>query len=353
MQASPTSIPSRGVAENPPNRFEKLGLEPDPEWYDPDEPALQTQFFKDNSKSIINYNDSPDVGFEASVNPYRGCEHGCIYCYARPFHEFLGFSSGLDFETKIMVKEDAPELLRRELASPRWKPKVITMSGVTDCYQPVERKLKLTRRCLEALAESRNPVAIVTKNHLVTRDVDLLGELARYDAAAVFVSVTTLDTELRKVMEPRTSPPASRLSTIEYLSQAGVPVGVMVAPVIPALTDHELPAIIAAAAKAGARFAGYVTLRLPYAVAPMFESWLTRHVPGKKEKVLNRIRAIRGGQLNDPRFDTRMVGEGIFAEQIEAMFKVACRRAGIENNRPGLSTASFRRAGGAQLSLFD
>ena len=353
MQPDPPALRARGAVENPPNRFEKIALEPDPDWYDPDEPAPPTQFFRDRSNTIINYNDSPDVGFEASVNPYRGCEHGCIYCYARPFHEFLGFSSGLDFETKILVKEDAPELLRRELASPKWKPKVIAMSGVTDCYQPVERKLKLTRRCLEVLAESRNPVAIVTKNHLVTRDVDLLGELARSDAAAVFVSVTTLDTELRKVMEPRTSPPAGRLSTMETLSKAGIPVGVMVAPVIPALTDHELPAIIAAAAKAGARFAGYVTLRLPYAVAPMFEHWLTRHFPERKEKVLNRIRAIRGGQLNDPRFDSRMAGEGIFAEQIEAMFKVACRRAGIENTRLNLSTASFRRPEGKQLELFE
>src|SRR5262245_25350326 len=265
MHANPTAFRSRGAAENPPNRFEKIILEPDPEWYDPDEPVPPTQFFKDRSSTIISYNDSPDVGFEASVNPYRGCEHGCIYCYARPFHEFLGFSSGLDFETKIMVKEDAPELLRRELAAPKWKPKVIALSGVTDCYQPIERKLKLTRRCLEVLAEFRNPVGIVTKNLLVTRDVDVLGELARYGAAAVFVSVTTLDPALRKVMEPRTSPPASRLSTIETLAQAGIPVGVLVAPVIPALTDHELPGILAAAAKAGARFAGYVLLRLPYA----------------------------------------------------------------------------------------
>jgi len=227
------------------------------------------------------------------------------------------------------------------------------MSGVTDCYQPVERKLKLTRRCLELLAEFRNPVAIVTKNHLVSRDSDVLCELAEHDAAAVFVSVTTLDLELRKVMEPRTSPPASRLSAIETLSKSGIPVGVLVAPVIPGLTDHELPSIITAAAKAGARFAGYVTLRLPYAVAPMFEAWLTRHFPERKEKVLNRIRAIRGGKLNDPRFESRMMGEGIFAEQIEAVFKVACRRAGIDNHRLALSTASFRRPGGSQLLLFD
>jgi DNA repair photolyase len=353
MQTSPTTLHARGAAENPPNRFEPIALEPDPDWYDPAERPPPTQFFRDHSKTIINYNDSPDIGFEASVNPYRGCEHGCIYCYARPFHEFLGFSSGLDFESKIMVKEDAPELLRRELASPKWKPQVIAMSGVTDCYQPVERKLKITRSCLEVLAEFRNPVGIVTKNHLVTRDADVLAELARHKAAAVFVSVTTLDPDLRKVMEPRTSPPASRLSAIETLAEAGIPVGVMVAPIIPGLTDHEIPAIIAAATKAGAQFAGRVIVRLPYAVAPLFESWLARHFQEKKDKVLNRIRAMRGGELNDPRFGSRMEGEGIFAEQIHALFQVACRRAGIENNHVELSTASFRRPQGAQLTLFE
>ena len=353
MQPVQSGPHARGAAENPPNRFEKIALEPDPDWYDPDEPAPRTQFFKDHSDSIVNYNDSPDIGFEASVNPYRGCEHGCIYCYARPFHEYLGFSSGLDFETKIMVKENAPELLRRELASSKWKPQTIAMSGVTDCYQPVERKLKLTRRCLEVLVEFRNPVGIVTKNHLVTRDADVLGELAKHDAAAVFVSVTTLDPELRKAMEPRTSPPASRLSAIETLSKAGIPVGVLVAPVIPGLTDHEIPAIIAAAVKAGARFASRVVLRLPYAVAPLFEQWLARSFPDRKDKVLNRVRAIRGGKLNDPRFGSRMSGEGIFAEQIDAMFNVACRKAGIEGNRPKLSAAAFRRAPGRQLSLFN
>src|SRR2546425_11866441 len=238
MQPNAPTIRARGAAENPPNRFEKISLERDAEWNDPDEPAPQTQFFKDHSDSIINYNDSPDVGFEASVNPYRGCEHGCIYCYARPFHEFLGFSSGLDFETKIMVKEDAPELLRRELTSPKWKPKVIATSGVTDCYQPIERRLKLTRRCLEVLAEFRNPVAIVTKNLLVTRDLDLLAELARHSAAVVFVSVTTLDATLAGILEPRTTMPAARLRAIRELTEAGIPTGVFVAPVIPGLTDH-------------------------------------------------------------------------------------------------------------------
>ena len=216
----------------------------------------RTQFFKDHSQTIIARNDSPDVGFDASLNPYRGCEHGCIYCYARPTHEFLGFSAGLDFESKIMVKEDAPELLRAELSSPKWQPQVIFMSGVTDCYQPVERKLKLTRRCLEVLAEFRNPVFIVTKNQLVTRDTDLLAELARHQAAAVWLSITTLDSDLRKVMEPRTSPPAARLAAIRELAAAGIPVGVNVAPVIPGLTDHEMPAILQAAAEAGATSAG-------------------------------------------------------------------------------------------------
>ena len=227
--------------------------------------CLRTQFFKDHSKTVIARNDSPDVGFSASLNPYRGCEHGCIYCYARPTHEYLGFSAGLDFESKIMVKEDAPELLRAELLSPKWQPQVIFMSGVTDCYQPVERKLKLTRRCLEVLAEFRNPVFIITKNRLVTRDIDLLSELARHQAAAVWLSITTLDPELRKVMEPRTSPPAARLAAIRELAQAGIPVGVNVAPVIPGLTDHEMPAILQAAAEAGATAAGYTVVRLPYA----------------------------------------------------------------------------------------
>ena len=349
MDRSP--IPARGASDNPTNRFEKISLEPDADWYDPDEPAPQTHFYRDTTSSIIAYNDSPDIGFEASVNPYRGCEHGCIYCFARPFHEYLGFSAGLDFETKIMVKEDAPELLRRELASSRWKPQMIAVGTVTDCYQPVERKLQLTRRCLQVLAEFRNPAALVTKNVLVTRDVDVLGELAKYNAAAVFVSMTTLDKDLRKVMEPRTSPPAARLAAIETLAKAGIPVGFLIAPVIPGLNDHEIPQIVAAAANAGAKFAGRVILRLPYAVAPMFERWLEQHFPDRKEKVLNQVRALRGGKLYDATFGKRMSGEGIFAEQIEQMFKVACRKAGIEPSRLKLSTASFRRSERGQLEL--
>src|ERR1019366_7091351 len=263
----------------------------------------------------------------------------------------LSIAAGLDFETKIMVKEDAPKLLRAELAAPGWIPKVIALSGVTDPYQPVERRLKLTRGCLEGLAEFLNPVTIVTKNNHVTRDPDLLAELAGSQAAAVFISVTTLDTELRRILEPRTSPPAARLATISALAKAGIPTGVLVAPVIPGLTDHEMPAILEAAAAAGATFAGHTMLRLPHAVAPLFEEWLTRHFPEKKEKVLNRIRAVRGGKLNNSEFGSRMRGEGIFAEQISRMFHVACRRPGGLDHEPELSSASFRSPGGAQLEL--
>ena len=349
---SPKAMPARGASFNPINRFEKISLERDQDWDPEQDPLPRTQFLRDRSQTIISYNDSPDVGFVTSVNPYRGCEHGCIYCYARPFHDYLGFSSGLDFETKIMVKEDAPRLLREELSSSKWKPQVIGLSGVTDCYQPVERRLKLTRGCLEVLAEFRNPVAIVTKNQLVTRDLDVLSTLASCQAAAVFISVTTLNTELRKVMEPRTSPPAARLAAIKELAQAGIPTGVLVAPVLPGLTDHELPSIVAAAVEAGARFAGYVTLRLPHAVAPLFEQWLSEHFPDKKEKVLNRIKALRGGKLNDPNFGSRMRGEGIFADQIEKLFEVACRKARILGNSPELSVDSFRRPAPPQLELF-
>jgi DNA repair photolyase len=274
-------------------------------------------------------------------------------CYARPTHEYLGFSAGLDFESKILVKEDAPELLRRELSSARWKPQVLAISGVTDPYQPIERRLQLTRRCLQVLAEFRNPVVIITKNHLVTRDIDVLKELARYEAARVFLSITTLDGNLARIMEPRASHPTRRLAAIEALSQAGVQTGVLVAPVIPGLTDHELPSIIAAAAQAGARSTGYVTVRLPHGVGPLFEQWLSQHFPDRKDKVLHRIRAIRGGKLNDPNFGSRMRGEGIFAAQIEALFALACRKAGLEGRGPPLSTAAFRVPSASQLLLFN
>src|SRR5207302_143244 len=252
---------------NPKNRFESIERVPEPPQDSDDTSSPQTQFFADSSKSIVAYNDSPDVGFDASVNPYRGCEHGCVYCYARPTHEYLGFSAGLDFETKIMVKTEAPLLLRKQFLSKSWTSQEVGTGTVTDPYQPVERRLKLTRQCLEVLAEFRNPVGIITKNYLVTRDIDLLAELARYDAAVVFVSVTTLDADLARKMEPRTTQPAARLRAIRELTQAGIPAGVFIAPVIPGLTDHEIPAILKAAAEAGARFAGMVPIRLPHGVA--------------------------------------------------------------------------------------
>lgn len=347
------TIHGRSANRNPANRFETYHYEPDLDSDDGTGRSPETEILKDTSRSIITYNASPDVGFEASINPYRGCEHGCIYCYARPTHEYLGFSAGLDFETKILVKEDAPELLRRELSSPRWKPKVLALSGVTDPYQPVEKRLGLTRRCLEVLVEFRNPVVIITKNHLVARDADLLGELASREAAAVFLSITTLDPKLARIMEPRASQPALRLDAIRELDHAGVPAGVMVAPTIPGLTDHEMPSIINAAARAGAGAAGYVMLRLPYGVKELFEEWLGRHFPHRKEKVLNRIRSIRGGKLNDPRFETRMRGDGIFADEISQLYVAACRKAGILGKHPRLSTAGFRRPGASQLRLFD
>ncbi|TCJ20664.1 PA0069 family radical SAM protein [Rubrobacter taiwanensis] len=327
----------RGAAHNPGNRFERI--EAEPEEFDPG-----TVYLRDRSRSIIARNASPDIPFEASVNPYRGCEHGCAYCYARPTHEYLGFSAGLDFESRILVKEDAPELLRRELSSPRWEPKPLALSGVTDPYQPVEKRLRLTRRCLEVLAEFRNPAAVITKNHLVTRDIDLLCELARYGAASVAISLTTLDDDLRRVLEPRTSRPARRLAAVKRLAAANIPVGVMVAPVIPGLNDHEIPQILSAAAGAGARFAGYTPIRLPHAVAPLFEDWLERHRPAAKEKVLGRIRSIRGGKLNDPHFGSRMRGEGFYAGHIRQLFRISRRRAGL-SDRPAeqLSVAAFRR----------
>jgi DNA repair photolyase len=352
-----SELHGRGASWNPQNRFESLEYvrddeaPPSADEAPADADAPRTIYMRDPTRTIIARNDSPDVGFDASINPYRGCEHGCSYCFARPTHEYLGLSAGLDFETKILVKEDAPELLRAELMSPRWIPETICISGVTDCYQPIERKLEITRRCLAVLNEFKNPTSIITKNHLVTRDVDLLGELAAVHAASVFVSITTLDAELARVMEPRASTPELRLAALEALAKAGIPCGVMVAPVIPAITDHEMPKILAAAASAGAKNAGFVVLRLPWAVAPIFEKWLEERFPDRKDKVLNRVRDLRGGKLYDPQWRVRQRGQGIFADQIETIFEVSCRRAHLNETDSELSTAAFRRPT-AQASLF-
>lgn len=350
----------RGTDRNPANRFERLTVEDDPgAWEeiaaaDPDfEPrAPATEFLRDDSQSIISENNSPDLGFSHSLNPYRGCEHGCSYCYARPYHDYLGFNSGLDFETRIMVKERAPELLEERLAKPSWNPVALACSGVTDCYQPVERDLGITRRCLEVLADFRNPVGIVTKNALVTRDIDLLAELARVDAAAVSISVTTLDRDLAGKLEPRASRPRARLEAIRRLSEAGIPVGVSVAPIIPGLNDHEIPAILAAAAEAGASSAFGAVLRLPFTVKDLFAEWLDRHFPDRKETVLGRIRELSGGKLNRSEFGTRLTGTGPLAVQIGQILEVARRRNGLDAPGRPLSAAAFRRRIPGQGELF-
>jgi len=349
---TPPPLRGRGSATNPKNRFESVERVPEPPEDSDEVSAPHTQFFSDSSKSLIAYNDSPDVGFDASINPYRGCEHGCVYCYARPTHEYLGFSAGLDFETKIMVKDDAPELLRKELSSSKWKPQLVALSGNTDCYQPVEKQKQLTRRCLEVFLEFRNPVVIVTKNHLVTRDSDILSQLAKFDCIGVTISLSTLDPKLASTMEPRASRPARRLAAIRKLAAAGVPVGYLQAPMIPGLTDSEAPAIAVAAAQAGATFSGYVALRLPFAVKELFEQWLAQHYPDKKDKILHRVREIRGGKLNDPNFTSRMRGEGKVAEQMAALFQLARKKSGITARWPKLTTEHFRRPGKDQLSLF-
>jgi DNA repair photolyase len=342
----------RGATDNPRNRFLPIAVERDA-WTLAEDPAPDTVLLRDASRSVLATNDSPDVGFDVSLNPYRGCETGCAYCYARPTHEYLGFSAGLDFETRILVKQDAADLLRDELMNPRWKPQPIAMSGVTDAWQPAERRLGITRACLEVLTEFRNPVVVVTKSHLVTRDVDLLGELARHRAAKVNLSVTTLDRELARKLEPRAATPDRRLGAIRKLSDAGVPTGVIIGPVIPGLTDHELPAILEAAAAAGAVTASYILLRLPFGVKELFADWLERHYPDRKDKVLGRVRGVRSGRLNDPRFKSRMRGEGPYAEQIRSMFEVARRRYGLDRPREPLSTEAFRRlAPGGQGDLF-
>jgi len=344
------SLRGRGTPINPPNRFERLHLEPDPEVSPGEVPA--TELLRDTTRSILSPNDSPDIPFTYSINPYRGCENGCIYCYARPTHEYLGFNAGLDFETKLLVKEDAPALLRKELSAKSWKPQVIALSGNTDPYQPVEKRLGITRACVEVLREFCNPVGVITKRHLVTRDIDLFRDLADESAVAVNLSITTLDADLARVMEPRASQPHRRLEALRALSEAHIPCGVMVGPVIPGLTDHELPAILQAAADHGASWAGWIMLRLPHGVGNLFEDWLERHFPDRRNKVMNRIKHIRGGRTNDPRFGSRHRGEGFFAKEVDAMFRLACRKAGLTEPAPKLSAAGFRAPRPAQMSLF-
>ncbi len=348
----------RGTGLNPSGRFERMSVEVDPDWLDeetgPDvlHPRPKTEYWVDSSREILAKNDSPDIPFTYSVNPYRGCEHGCSYCYARPYHEYLGLSAGLDFESRILVKQDAPRLLEAHLSKPSWQPQSVAMSGVTDCYQPIERKLRLTRGCLEVFLRFRNPVGLITKSASITQDLDILRELASLNLARASLSITTLDPELSRRMEPRASTPEKRLEAIEQLAAAGVPVGVNVAPVIPGLNDHEVPAILQAAAARGATVAGFIMLRLPYGVQDIFTDWLRRHYPDRADKVLHAIQSIRGGKLNATGFGTRMVGEGLRAELIDRLFSLHCERLGLNAKRAPLSSDKFRRPGPQQQELF-
>jgi len=346
---------------NPGNRFEDVRLHILGEYRDeqlrehPDGIQVRTMPYRDDSRTIINkVADSPDISFDWTVNPYRGCEHGCIYCYARPGHEYLGMSCGLDFETRIMVKTGAPELLSKELASPKWHGEPIVMSGVTDPYQPLEKRLLITRRCLEIMADCRQPVSIVTKSHLITRDLDVLRQLARYNCISVAISVTTLERELAMRMEPRASTPRDRLRAIRELTDAKIPVMAMTAPIIPGLNDRELPALLKAAAEHGAITAGWVMLRLPWQIKDLFLDWLHRHYPDRAKRVENFIRGMRGGELYNAAYGTRMRGEGKHAELIKRIFHTYRRRYRLDRPMPRLSSAAFRRPNTqGQMSLFE
>lgn len=353
----PDRIQGRGASYNPQNRFERLKIDYTSEDFEPfeEKQKVETIYYHDSTRSILAKNDSPDVPFTFSVNPYRGCEHGCIYCYARPSHEWLGFSAGLDFETRILVKMDAPKLLAEAFADPKFEPQVIAMCGNTDCYQPVERKLKLTRGCLEQFLQFRNPVGVITKNSLVTRDIDVLQDLAREKLVHVTLSITSLDAKLISKMEPRTATPQNRLNAVKTLSDAGIPVGVNVAPIIPGLTDSEIPEIIKRAADHGAKSAAYIIMRLPYAVKELFVEWVQREFPEKADKVLNRIREVRGGNLSDPNFHTRMTGEGELANVIRTLFENSCKKYGLDSDDDDeddeeLTIENFIRPG--QMDLF-
>jgi len=342
-----TRILGRGSPIQPANRFERIAfsedwehLEQDPANY-PLERKVQTEYFADDSHSIVTENNSPDIGFRYSMNCYRGCVHGCSYCYARPTHEYFNLSAGLDFETKVFVKLRAPKLLRRWLARPQWDVEPIIMSGVTDCYQPAERHFRLTRACLEVALEARQPVSIITKNALVLRDIDLLQPMAEQGIVRVALSITSLNQQLTRTMEPRTSSPAARLRAIETLASAGIPTVAMLAPIIPGLNDVEIPAILEAARDAGAISAAYVLLRLPLSVLPVFQEWLERTHPQQRARVESRIRGTRGGRLNDPRFGSRMRGEGPLADQIDQTFTVFAKKLGLDQTPEPLNNSLF------------
>jgi DNA repair photolyase len=345
----------RGALSNASSRYDdEKKIRTTDGWDIEDElPPLRTTLTKDATRTILARNTSPDVPFDRSINPYRGCEHGCIYCFARPTHAYLGLSPGLDFETRILFKPDAAKLLTAELASPKYRPDVVAMGTNTDPYQPVERELKITRSIIRVLSDFNNPVGIVTKNHLVTRDIDILGDMARRNLAEVFLSVTTLDKDLARDMEPRASAPYRRLDAIRKLADAGVPVGVMTAPMIPGLNDHEMEAILEKAAEAGATRAGFTVLRLPLEIKDLFDEWLRANRPDRAERVLSLIRQMRGGALYQAEFGTRMKGEGPIAQLLGARFQAAVKRLGLNKIRYRLDTLRFAVPDSARTALVD
>jgi DNA repair photolyase len=342
--AGPEPPKGRGSTRNLAGRFEPRRTEEVWDDLDPDDirPSPQTQIFVDRARRVLTTNDSPDVPFDVSINPYRGCEHGCAYCFARPTHAYLNLSPGLDFETKIFTKPEAAALLAKEIGKRGYVCTPIALGTNTDPYQPIERTLGLTRGILEVLAEHRHPFSIVTKSALVLRDLDLIAEQARAGRANVFLSVTTLDGDLARRLEPRAAAPHRRLAAVRALSAAGVPCGVLASPMIPALNDHELESILEAGAEAGAGYANYILVRLPHEVKEVFGAWLAEHEPARAAKILGRIREARGGKLYDARFGARMRGEGPYAQMLARRFDVACRRLGFARTRPPLDATAFR-----------
>lgn len=343
----------RGAQVNPKNRYlaqeyAQEHIEGIDEWWQADTP---TQIFEERAKTLVNKVDSPDVGMWYSMNPYQGCEHGCIYCYARNTHQYWGFSAGLDFERKIVAKQNAPDLLRKFLENKKWVPKPISLSGNTDCYQPLERKMWLTRQLLEVAWEYRQPVGIITKNALVLRDKYILQKMAEHNLVCVFVSITTLQEDLRQKMEPRTATAAQRLRVLKDLSELGIPVGVMTAPIIPGLNDHEIPRLLEAAAEHGAKQAGYTVVRLNDAVKIIFNDWLYKNFPDRADKVWHMIESLHGGQVNDSDFGRRMRGDGNFADLIRQQFRVQAKRLGLNQERFEFNTSLFQRPQ-SQLRLF-
>ena len=351
--------PVRGATLNAESaRFNLPQTEADGDWLDAREsldgapPPLRTTVTVEQPRTIITYNQSPDIGFDRSINPYRGCEHGCIYCFARPSHAYHDLSPGLDFESRLFAKPIAPELLRDELAKPGYVVRPIAFGTNTDPYQPIEATWRITRGCIEILAETNHPLTITTKSDRVLRDLDLLEPMASKGLAAVAVSVTSLDPRIAMTLEPRAPAPERRLTAVRRLADAGVPVYVSIAPVVPAITDHEIEHIVARAAEAGARGAFFLPVRLPHEVAPLFRAWLETHFPDRAAKVMATIQSLRGGKDNDPQFFTRMRGQGPWAELLRTRFQIGCRRAGLANERIALRTDLFRRPQGAQGELF-